>query len=1446
MRVDATTVKALEGKAPSCSLVDRARLQFLIKKKKIFELFSDDERQVISRNLEHLPARIIPTQNTFFRDAKYLLKPWSDCVKWLLPQMTRTSSSLFTTLSENFIGADSIEVELSERRSERRSCDETDAAKIAYLQLFIFAMRHWPQIPAKPLKKGSKAKASAQADKDILRGYGDLAYRLGYYTEEIQRIIQLPESRISDTAICQAECVTENDGPSARHRSGGATVEAHEHDKRFTFWDNLTQSPVDEDEHITSFFVLKCQFFAFFSCRFPGRHPQETVTENGPSSDEHGPAPFPSPSSSDTANSGRSRANSSSSETDFEDDFYDAAAAPVSETNPEQDDASREDRTLQNDQGGESSHPRRHSQHESGTAGHLSNVSIPFMPMSNDTYSNVPSRYAERNGYSNVNPDVVVQDTAPHTSRENHVRPPTANLLLEATPDTQVIVSVELRSDNNDTAGSGVNSSCEPSERPSHKGDGRDGNPNQLIPAPRLGDDNSGVQRAPNGLRANPSGDRVGITTETHISMNHPDHDTELHYSPNEISQAQQDHMDIVECESASNFTAALDQIQITPHQLIGEQVETTSSAQSGQLMLHNTPGPHYVGTSEPMDCSDMEYRDAVPEVKTIEAPRVLYLERAPQSSIVPCAPYDVGAAAACNQFESINSTEEIEPHIESTIPQIQGAGQELVLARHEIAHRAHIASPESSGPLETILYSSPFDSPVPEEDGATFPSQMVTYHPLEQTDQTLGDCTVSHGSKSSIQDHPQITKYSDGQNSMRQEQAAIANVLVADADGDFVTESDPEHTVENKTPNPLTEEPADSTTEQPLHAISGNSIFSTLQTSDVDDDSDVHDHARVGENAISNALTEEPAESVAEHSQNATSEIPVFSSQTDISDGNYLVHSDLTRAGVKETPNAVTEEPLDSITEHPLSTIPHNQVLPKSHSGSESAVEPSRDEPHISEADEGSQTEQEPQKAADSVHEAILVDIDHPSRLSSIPEHHDSGDWSHNEEEESSLDPSHQENARASGISSASTTALDTDGENAKQFSGSPDVEACVSSPPHRRRSTQRSSQIADEQNQATSPSVTTDEFFDRKCAPSLDAEMYNPKRESHTDPCPDQRDFETDIFGVGSESPMSDMHENLPDHFETQSSNLENESNPMDMREGPLQDMNLEDSNSNPNMGADSGADPGISSTHSQAFVSDQPSRQAEEHESNSWRANDAEQMRAPGVCQDHPQRSPGSGLAESPVPEQPQTPISPIGDSRSISDMKWKKGHRRYLFILDTNDEPWRTLGVPDLDLEKYAKDHCRDGQRLFVLPKDVSPPRLHTVPAENCYGILKKDMWPFLIIRKTSRFNGLDSTFPSQVKEHVISLMGGRTEIQKNRMKRVARSSWEGNDRIKRVARSLWEGNDNKRLNDNNAASRKRKADYILDNEDENIEIRRNKRMGIYGIKAFKRFKILEET
>ncbi|KAH7016644.1 hypothetical protein B0J12DRAFT_705659 [Macrophomina phaseolina] len=336
MRIDSATVKALEGKAPRCSRADRGRLQFLIRKQKIFVNFSKEERQLISQGLEYLPPMIILTQHTFFRDAKNLLKPWSACLKWLLPPLSRKSPDLFSALAENFTATNSVEVQISEMRFEKRACDKVDAYRLAYLQLFIFAIRHWTHIPTKPVKKDSKAKPKARVNQTVLRAYGDLASRLGYYTEEIQRLLELPASTIPDTVVGEPQFVTGEDGPSLRHRSGGATADEHEHDKAFTFWDNLKGADVDNDEDVTSFFVLACQFYAFFKCRISKEMIGASRLSDGPPSDHDGSASSPSPFSTIGADSEGTQRSSGSSVSRGESYYYDTFSEQGLKMSPRQ------------------------------------------------------------------------------------------------------------------------------------------------------------------------------------------------------------------------------------------------------------------------------------------------------------------------------------------------------------------------------------------------------------------------------------------------------------------------------------------------------------------------------------------------------------------------------------------------------------------------------------------------------------------------------------------------------------------------------------------------------------------------------------------------------------------------------------------------------------------------------------------------------------------------------------------------------------------------------------------------------------------------------------------------------------------------------------------------------------------------------------------------------
>jgi hypothetical protein len=133
-------------------------------------------------------------------------------------------------------------------------------------------------------------KLIVKADKAVLCGFADLAKRLGFQSPKISNLKQLPNVTITEESD-QSMPLLVISGPRVlrKQRCGLLNAQVHEEDCRFVFINNLHNESQEQGEGITSFFVLRSKYFAFFGRpkRASVRDPLSSGTATGRRGSSH-------------------------------------------------------------------------------------------------------------------------------------------------------------------------------------------------------------------------------------------------------------------------------------------------------------------------------------------------------------------------------------------------------------------------------------------------------------------------------------------------------------------------------------------------------------------------------------------------------------------------------------------------------------------------------------------------------------------------------------------------------------------------------------------------------------------------------------------------------------------------------------------------------------------------------------------------------------------------------------------------------------------------------------------------------------------------------------------------------------------------------------------------------------------------------------------------------
>ncbi|KAH7379083.1 hypothetical protein BKA64DRAFT_243572 [Cadophora sp. MPI-SDFR-AT-0126] len=288
--LDNVTVKAVELMAPRHSRRDAQKLHGQLASGQIFAAFNSEDRDAIWSRLR-TASGLIPSLFTLFEDLKYLQACAGSMRHLVEPAPGQT---LFVALDDKFFGS-------------------TEDWDLAYRRLWLYSMEYYSKLPAPPkdTKKNRLAKAgTTKPDEVVLSDFAALASQLGFQSDQISALKERSSDReIARAALLNArkpdsyeytgqslESHTEqiirlfatatpltleqsspafvSDDPAAAGvRCGFPDEEAHARDAKSLVIANLHAEVDKQGESVTSFFVRKSVYFAFF-----GR-PSETTTK---------------------------------------------------------------------------------------------------------------------------------------------------------------------------------------------------------------------------------------------------------------------------------------------------------------------------------------------------------------------------------------------------------------------------------------------------------------------------------------------------------------------------------------------------------------------------------------------------------------------------------------------------------------------------------------------------------------------------------------------------------------------------------------------------------------------------------------------------------------------------------------------------------------------------------------------------------------------------------------------------------------------------------------------------------------------------------------------------------------------------------------------------------------------------------------------------------------
>jgi hypothetical protein len=308
LSIDAITVQNLELLTPAISSQDLSTVVELMQSRTVFPTINDETiRSTLLRNISSVSC-LIPSLRTFFENLKYL-EPCCTALRALVgPKQKET---IRTALFASYSHPSRLSVEVNEHhgvsqlaRLPPRTFDED--RRLGYLQLWIYAMRKFPQMTRfAPRKERTKAKPNNKPPSAAcIRQFACLAVNLGFRTRYALALQgQDPEEALASQFLQQAELdslkgnhlyvrpianllkrgrtetqlrigppmihlVWEGLGESLERRCGVPFEDSFNADKRSLFLPFFRTATVLNGSGITSFYVKRDFIHSFFRINF--------------------------------------------------------------------------------------------------------------------------------------------------------------------------------------------------------------------------------------------------------------------------------------------------------------------------------------------------------------------------------------------------------------------------------------------------------------------------------------------------------------------------------------------------------------------------------------------------------------------------------------------------------------------------------------------------------------------------------------------------------------------------------------------------------------------------------------------------------------------------------------------------------------------------------------------------------------------------------------------------------------------------------------------------------------------------------------------------------------------------------------------------------------------------------------------------------------------------
>ncbi|KAM3475765.1 hypothetical protein MY8738_007241 [Beauveria namnaoensis] len=299
-RLDEDTVLSLQLKAPGACEKEARALYAQVHSGCLFRAFNETARNRIWLRLCSATVDcLVPSLYAFFENLKYM-QAAADCMRRLVPREARKSLRRSFEKKYSTEDADESECIIQTSWSSFRSIPmpRADSFDVAYRQLWLYALREQQSMPI-PRKQKLAIAETRHADEIVVFRFACLAQKLGFKSDEIKALVQRnPDQAIarrllttarkadefeyedmstsiqlitqifSTAQLISAPIPTEEDDVDdiavPPVRCGTPHAAHHSRDKPDMFLDKLHAPMHRHGSDLTSFFVQRSIYFAFF------------------------------------------------------------------------------------------------------------------------------------------------------------------------------------------------------------------------------------------------------------------------------------------------------------------------------------------------------------------------------------------------------------------------------------------------------------------------------------------------------------------------------------------------------------------------------------------------------------------------------------------------------------------------------------------------------------------------------------------------------------------------------------------------------------------------------------------------------------------------------------------------------------------------------------------------------------------------------------------------------------------------------------------------------------------------------------------------------------------------------------------------------------------------------------------------------------------------------